>query len=57
MLQGRPGDLRRIDNARFDEVLEVAGLCIEAEIRFVVQPDLLDYDCAFVAGIEQNLMR
>src|SRR5689334_19318023 len=55
MLQGRAGDLGRIDYAGLDQVFELPGLRVEAEIVIGVGANLLQNNSAFVTGVAGNL--
>ena len=55
VLQRRARYLRRIDDARFDEVFVIFGRGVEAEALVLVVANLLDYDRAFLAGVLHDL--
>src|SRR5579872_5386555 len=55
VLQSRARDLGWVDHARLDQVFELAGLGVVAEIGILRLADLANYDRAFFAGIADDL--
>ena len=54
VLKGGAGDLRRVENAHFNEVTVFAGLGVVAEVAFALS-DGVHHDARFVAGIGDDL--
>src|SRR5205823_4589304 len=57
VLEGGPGDLGRVDDARLEQVLVDAGGRVQALRRRLEVPYLLDDDPALVAGVDRDLLQ
>src|SRR5438067_7007869 len=55
VLQGSPRNLGWIDHASLNQVFELAGLGVVAEVRILRFADLTNHDRAFFAGVADDL--
>src|SRR5699024_6687990 len=56
VLQGRAGDLRRVDDAVLEQVGVLTGGGVQADTGFHVL-DLVDHDAALEAGVDRDLLQ
>src|SRR6267378_2198673 len=55
ILEGEAGDLGRVDYARLDQVAELSGFRVEAEVVFLAFAHTVHDDGSFVARVQGNL--